>query len=168
MSRMTIPEIRKAIENLRADIVKECDEWDRNCQACSYERRCGDEVNFFIKQLKDAYCTKAGHDCSKCGYLKECDSAEARAEIRRQKHQKQLDTCAALGSDCTRCEYFAYHCSFDKGHKAWHDLIKKCCSKPYGCIKCPVQRLCSKDKCKHVRRLQFLILERKNPYSDLD
>ena len=148
--KMTIPEIKKAIENLQEDIARECNENHGNCQACSYERRCGDEVNFFIKQLKDAYCTEAGHDCSKCGYLKECDSAEARAEIRRQKHQKQLDTCAALGSDCTRCEYFAYHCSFKKGDEEWHKFVEKCCTEPDGCLRCPASRLCSEEKCSRI------------------
>ena len=44
MSEMTIPEIRKAIADLKEDIAKECEENHSNCQACFYERRCSDEV----------------------------------------------------------------------------------------------------------------------------
>lgn len=158
---MTIPEIRKAIDETRADIAHECDIWEHNCQACSYERLCSNELNFFIRQLKEAYCKQANHDCSMCDYLKECDDIKARNEIQRQKYQKHIDTCNANSSDCRKCEYFEAHCNFDKGHHEWLAYVEECCEERYGCRKCPASRFCMEEKNEHIAYLKLLVFERK-------
>lgn len=157
----TITELKERLERLRADIADECDYWHSNCQACKYERRCSTEIDHIVRQIKDAYCEEAAHDCSRCEYLRECTAPEASDEREKQKYKKHLDTCKALGSNCSKCEYFKTHCSFKKGHYMWLKKMEECCKTRYGCIHCPAYILCSRSKCQHVKRLRHLIAERK-------
>ena len=164
MANEKIMNLQKRLADLRKDIADECERWKHNCQACTYERLCGDEAECLEKQLKDAYCEETGHDCSKCEHLKKCDSIEARTEIRRQKHQQHLDDCAACGSDCTKCMHLWEHCSFDKGHQMWLELSEKACEEPYGCRKCPMARTiccCDEEKFEHYQYLAMMIYHRK-------
>lgn len=155
----TIENLRKSLENVLEDIDRECREWHHNCQACSYERLCGYEIEAAVSRLKEAYCEDAKHDCSKCDYLNECTTVEAKNEVKRQKHEQHLKDCADANGKCRSCKHFLTHCTFVKGHKAWLEFVEECCAKPYGCLKCP-ELLCSEEKHQHFLYLQERIIER--------
>ena len=135
---MTVNEIRERILNRKQDIRDACKECDRNCQVCTYEGKCQDELKSLHTLLQETYCADFNSDCTKCDYVAECSTLNAKQERRRREEQKHKDTCKHLNEDCSKCEYFAFHCSYEKGNKEWFKKLDECCSKEEGCKECPM------------------------------
>ncbi len=150
MVKPTIDDVKTRIERLNAEINGNCNLYEHNCPECPFEGRCGDEIDALLQQLKNAYCETAEHDCSKCSYVETCEAVEAKREIARQEHQKQLDTCKANDGNCSICEYLRLHCTFPKGIQAWNQQTSACCAKQDGCVECLAFYVCSKPKCQEA------------------
>lgn len=111
-----IERLMSDISELAKDIDQECDTWEHDCRACTYERRCGDEMSRLRSMLDKAKACKRDADklifCSECELLHECtykEALEARKQEEIEEYIQQNGCTAETPSKAKHCIYCKHY-----------------------------------------------------------
>ena len=154
---MATKEIIEKLENRLKHLIDDkeaaCDTWERNCQACTYERLCDIPINHVYEQLEKARICVLDEPviCSDCKLVWSCNYKEARIFCHKTRLDALKATCVANKEDCLVCH--KYPCELDNAFYVKQIIAHNHCFEPYACRKCDRMPDCTFSKGAHFRKI---------------